>query len=1681
MTGINGIAAESLAEASSIWLMVLVDAALKGLIVLLVAAIAARWMRRASAATRHLVWLFAALSLFVLPVLSVTLPEWNVLPSWMGWPSSDASVSVTQTDQSPDPPDDPEIADTGIPTSWDRPRETESHSDADISGVFAPALEQPESLQPQEHEAAAPLADSNDTVADSLSVVTSAIPQPTPGSAFPWQAAVLMSWAAGSLIAVLPVVLGGLSLWRLKRSAIAACETHLTTVFRHAVPELGIRRNVTLLLSDRRLVPMQWGTWRPILLLPDSAHEWSPDRLRAVFLHELAHVRRNDCLVRMLVHLLCAVYWFNPLMWIARRRLQVESEAACDDLVIRAGYEPRDYAQHLLEVVTGLRRTRLAGAAAMAMASRSKLETRMVAILDRSRNRRSVTRLVAMAVLVCLLGLTVPLAMLHEASVGASAEASVESDSKVRKEKAEKFIHLLLEREFREAVGLFDPTLFPALPYVELVRIWDEFEKRCGSFRGAISYAERDFPNGRLLEVRGRWDEAVMLIRLAFDEENRIAGFWLARDRKGPTPEHFRHGGYMFGTATERIVGLDHSLTVRVLDADGEPLKEASATLWKQVVGTPDKKQSTWDDPETGALWTRYTDGYGFRDDRDKTRSGWRRLPSGVYRVTATHANQPNDPCRGTGQPVRLDETQKTAETAVKLRDGPSLVVRVIDAKSGEPIESAAVSVRSKESRSPRSGWIKLRAVDGEYRRDNLPPGPYGLHVSKPSYFPHEPKYVTDVEEIDVEIVAGKDHEITVKVKPVPLTQEEIDRRWPWIAEGTVTDADGNPLEGVGIWAYVGRGGTIQGRGPATTNARGHYTLRFGIGGLRRSNPPGDPPLRMQSGSLAAWKDGYVERNLDRHTGMIVADRKPKEEDWQNYDYIRRDDKRVVLPGKPRRIDFVMVRELAISGRLVDQSNEPIRNLRLRVTDETTLAQNSLRRFTTDDEGRFSLNRIPPDHTWWFRLVPPETDWTIQSLPLRFARSGKYEMLLRLVRDEATGIRYLQLAGLTDAEGNERREEVVGDAPLGRPPVEPKMQAKGREILAQVAEANRYWLGLPPKEVRSYRYTLTAMGDGPGRGTRQYEVRDDSGESFPAKEMEATHAKRHGITYFSALHYLTAHAEDVSFRQVEFDEDEIRLAYFFKNRVWFAASYCLFASRNGFHLSFSDIREGTVVLDRKTLTPREHLTPWFRETFSDYVEIQPDHYAPMKVRFNRFDYQRPPVVQWGFKVYKPGLWLFDTDRHASKDGDTKIMALIDNVKVNGKPAELMFAPEGQDTAEILRELKQDVGELREKLREMQKQRNSAFRDVVELTDRLHSRELRLRELSHQLKMQRHAKEGAVESQPSLVDERFLFVPEDAGNTGWPTMQLSPDGRKLLYARGGSAVLRDLDTGAETPSPIGAVGVLASLYGTFSMFDPTGEKLALLKFTGEGEEGGSEQDCQMFLWTRPWSETKPSLVVSGGFAKFDGTGERLVVHQEGDRMAVAKSPEYKPKPLAVHGINWSACPASDMICILTVSMDASGRGPRSVSRHRLVLYDIEEDKEVAQLPLGRGDALDDLESKWTSNGRYVYYADGVYYAGRGGGSRVWDGLTRREVGRAPADFPIGPGPTETTMVLKRHPKTSREEDWGIVLHDAATGRSWTLGDTNYNLQAAAGGRVVYLKHLPDGEASVYAAQVHWPSG
>ncbi len=127
-------------------------------------------------------------------------------------------------------------------------------------------------------------------------------------------------------------------------------------------------------------------------------------------LHELAHVARRDCLTQLIAQAACALYWFDPLVWLASRALRGERERACDDAVVRAGARPSEYATHLLQVARDLRVPRTTALATVCMARRSQLSDRLLAILDERRNRRNVSRRFAVPTWLVALLILIPAA-----------------------------------------------------------------------------------------------------------------------------------------------------------------------------------------------------------------------------------------------------------------------------------------------------------------------------------------------------------------------------------------------------------------------------------------------------------------------------------------------------------------------------------------------------------------------------------------------------------------------------------------------------------------------------------------------------------------------------------------------------------------------------------------------------------------------------------------------------------------------------------------------------------------------------------------------------------------------------------------------------------------------------------------------------------------------------------------------------------------------------------------------------------------------------------------------------------------------------------------------------------------------------------------------------------------------
>jgi len=156
--------------------------------------------------------------------------------------------------------------------------------------------------------------------------------------------------------------------------------------------------------------PTTWGIFRPIILLPENINKYSTDCLRVILLHETAHISRFDWLTQLISRIVCAVYWFNPFIWIANRCLRVEAEKACDNKVINSGFNSSDYANYLLDLVRAIKIRKRFAFATIPMARKSKIESRLLAILNSKINRKGISKFSVVVTLLAIITVVVPIA-----------------------------------------------------------------------------------------------------------------------------------------------------------------------------------------------------------------------------------------------------------------------------------------------------------------------------------------------------------------------------------------------------------------------------------------------------------------------------------------------------------------------------------------------------------------------------------------------------------------------------------------------------------------------------------------------------------------------------------------------------------------------------------------------------------------------------------------------------------------------------------------------------------------------------------------------------------------------------------------------------------------------------------------------------------------------------------------------------------------------------------------------------------------------------------------------------------------------------------------------------------------------------------------------------------------------
>jgi beta-lactamase regulating signal transducer with metallopeptidase domain len=311
------------------WLNILrlvVDVNIKGGIICLLAIILAVLLKRSAASLRNQIWVGTLLALLLLPLMSTILPMRNLslLPDPRFWGVS-APAALVAGDIPADLPGDDFIG----------PRIL--HQGFGITKPFWVEMTWPHWL--------------------------------------------LAIWVMGLTLYGLWFSVGQVNLWRLRRRAIPT-DSSWSQLLNSLSSRLGLNRKITLLRSHEIQAGVTMGVIKPVVIFPATAEQWPESRRRLVLSHELAHIKRWDSLIEIMISLTPLLYWFNPLVWYAIRQLRIERERDCDNTVLNLGAKPSDYAMQLMEIAANLGQSKLSSWQALPISQSSNLKDRLLYILD---------------------------------------------------------------------------------------------------------------------------------------------------------------------------------------------------------------------------------------------------------------------------------------------------------------------------------------------------------------------------------------------------------------------------------------------------------------------------------------------------------------------------------------------------------------------------------------------------------------------------------------------------------------------------------------------------------------------------------------------------------------------------------------------------------------------------------------------------------------------------------------------------------------------------------------------------------------------------------------------------------------------------------------------------------------------------------------------------------------------------------------------------------------------------------------------------------------------------------------------------------------------------------------------------------------------------------------------------
>ncbi|HFI2446814.1 TPA: M56 family metallopeptidase [Streptococcus suis] len=149
----------------------------------------------------------------------------------------------------------------------------------------------------------------------------------------PWLQIFLFVWFIGFVVVIGRSIFAYIKFSNLlKRWGTPISDLRILETFYIIKEEFGIKKDIRLFHYPQVSSPMIFGLRHPIVLLP--ATDYTDEELDLIFEHELTHYKHRDIYANLLVLLVKAAHWFNPIVAFACKEVQEAAESYCDHSVL---------------------------------------------------------------------------------------------------------------------------------------------------------------------------------------------------------------------------------------------------------------------------------------------------------------------------------------------------------------------------------------------------------------------------------------------------------------------------------------------------------------------------------------------------------------------------------------------------------------------------------------------------------------------------------------------------------------------------------------------------------------------------------------------------------------------------------------------------------------------------------------------------------------------------------------------------------------------------------------------------------------------------------------------------------------------------------------------------------------------------------------------------------------------------------------------------------------------------------------------------------------------------------------------------------------------------------------------------------------------------------------------------